>query len=185
MIYQMVIKAYSSAKKVEFSGSEKEINSARSKRWIENLADELKLQYSTPDYRVFSSGNDENRASFKINELLFDISVVKIGTIASASKRKDLEYVECSEWQIESEFHKHDSRASIIDFSKLVMGSAKNKLLILPESKAISSWALNELIKAIPADGTNYYLAFVRHPSEWLTSSVLPRVFIFENRTWQ
>jgi len=145
----------------------KSLHSARSKAWVKYLANSFRSEYQDPEYRVFSSDYAENRTEFKLNEFLFDISVVSIGSFSSASNKKKLKCVTGMEWAIESEFQRSDSRASIIDFSKLVMARSKNKLLILPQSKKIKDWALSVLAEAIPNDGDNYFLAFVPHPEHW------------------
>ena len=64
-------------------------------------------------------------------------------------------------------FKKNNSRASIIDFSKLVMARSKNKLLVLPQSAKIKQWALDKLNGPVSFDDANYYLAFVPHPDCW------------------
>lgn len=143
------------------------LHSARSKAWVKHLADSFRNDYEKTEYRVFSADYSHNRGEFKLNELLFDISVVKVMTLSSASGYKQLSCVESMEWAIESEFQKNDSRASIIDFSKLVMARSKNKLLILPQSSKVKDWALLLLSKAVPEDGDNYFLAFVPHPDSW------------------
>lgn len=167
------------------SGDDKRTrNSYRSKAWITALADELRSEYSEPNFRVFSSDYFENRSSFKINEFLFDITVAHIGRIPSASGRKELEYVKSCKWAIESEFHRHDSRASIIDFSKLTMARADNKLLILPQQELLRSWALSELRLAIPNDGDCYFLGFVPHPDEWSKDKLTIELYTYFNGEW-
>lgn len=143
------------------------LNSIRSKAWVKYLAESFRDEYDKIGYRVFSADYVGNKKDFKLNELLFDISVVGVRTICSASKNKQLVYVECMEWAIESEFQKNNSRASIIDFSKLVMARSKNKLLVLPQSARIKQWALAKLNGAVSFNDANYYLAFVPHPDCW------------------
>ena len=157
---------------LSFSDSEARLlHSARSKAWVKHLADSFRSCYEEAEYRVFSADCSDNRSEFKLNELLFDICVVKVMTLSSASGYKQLTCVDSMEWAIESEFQKNDSRASIIDFSKLVMARSKNKLLILPQSIKIKEWALSILSKAVPEDGDNYFLAFVPHPDSWASNT--------------
>ncbi|MCU8029606.1 MULTISPECIES: hypothetical protein [Shewanella] len=142
-------------------------HAARSKAWVKNIAASFREEYVQTEYRVFSADYSDNRSEFKLNELLFDISVVNVKSIPSASNKKQLIYVNKMEWAIESEFQRSDSRASIIDFSKLAMARSENKLLILSQSKSIKNWALSILSGAVPEDGDNYFLAFVPHPESW------------------
>ena len=149
----------------------RQLHSARSKAWVRYLADSFRKDYSNTGFRVFSADYADNRSEFKLNELLFDISVVNIKSIVSASGNKHLTCVNGMEWAIESEFQKNDSRASIIDFSKLIMARSKNKLLILPQSKNIKNWALSSLCEIVPMDGDSYFLAFVPHPESWASNT--------------
>jgi len=180
MIYKMVQNAFRDAK----NEAEELGNYSRSKLWVEKLAQEFRLEYKLPSYRVFSSDYSENRTAFKVNELLYDISVVKIGVIKSASKKVDLEYIKSCDWLIESEFHSSNSRESIIDLSKLFMGRSTNKLIVLPKSSQITTWAIKELPNIIPLAEARYYLALVPHPNTWFQSGEIPDIYILENNVW-
>lgn len=167
----------------EISNKKKD-HSLRSKDWIECLAEEFRKELSSSEFRVFSAGHSGNRKEFKLNEFLFDISVVKIKTIPSASGKKNLTYVAGMEWAIESEFQKSDSRASIIDFSKLIISSANKKLLILPDSHNLKKWALSTLCNAIEDTQGNYFLAFVPHPADWNQKSKI-ELYEYKVKEWQ
>ena len=166
------------------SSTDRSLHSARSKTWVTNIAKALREKYDKPEYRVFSADCTDNRTEFKLNELLFDISVVRVRPIPSASKNKQLMCVTSMEWAIESEFQRNDSRASIIDFSKLVMARSSNKLLILPQSKNIRDWALSTLSDAVPEDGDKYFLAIVPHPESW-ADNMNVELYVLGERGWE
>jgi hypothetical protein len=159
------------------------LHSVRSKAWVRYLAESFRDEYDKIEYRVFSADYPGNKSEFKLKELLFDISVVSVKSICSASKNKQLAYVESMEWAIESEFQKNNSRASIIDFSKLVMARSKNKLLVLPQSAEIKRWALGELKEAVPCDEADYYLAFVPHPDCWVLDMKV-ELYFHDGKSW-
>lgn len=99
-------------------------------KWIEALTSQFYNLYTNEDdIRVFSKHNDKNRKAFRLNELLHDVCVCKAGKVQSVVQGKELEYIKKPLWQVESEFAR-DSRAVLIDFNKLVLGSARNKLLV-------------------------------------------------------
>lgn len=184
MINKMVQSAFSHAKKK----SKKVENSQRSKVWVEKLATEFRKKFKSPKYRVFSSDYYENRKAFKINELLYDISVVQIETIESASKKTELEYISSCEWLVESEFHRSNSRESIIDLSKLFMGNSTHKLLVLPKSTTIATWVIDELVNIFPLGEDQYYLALVPHPNDWYPTEDMPEdmpeVYVLKHKEW-
>lgn len=151
-----------------------------SKEWVENIAKEFRQYYKQSEsYRVFSRGYYENREEFRLNEYLYDIAVIKTGVVKSVLDN-DLECPQEAIWLIESEFNTKDSRASLIDFGKLVIGSATNKALILPAGGRIEEWAMQHLPKIPAVAKDNWFICFVPHPGEWLKinrNKVLPRVY--------
>ncbi len=159
------------------------LNSARSKAWVKFVSDSLRSQYKAPEYRVFSRDYDKNREAFKLNELLYDIFVAKIGYIKSASGKKNLEYISNSEWVIESEFQE-DSRASIIDFSKLLVAKADRKLMILPSNVKLKEWALCHLGDILPNDNALYYLCFIPHPRDWDKEPLDVELYLYQVNEW-
>ncbi|ESE43076.1 hypothetical protein [Shewanella decolorationis] len=180
MIGDIVRCAYKSAKE---KSNDLE-NSLKSKLWIEELAKEFRLKFCSPHYRVFSSDYYENRDAFKINELLYDVSVAKIGRVDSASGKTELEFVSSCEWLVESEFHSSNSRESIIDLSKLFMGRSKNKLFVVPKSTTIAKWVLSDLTNIFPQDGSEYFVALVPHPVDWFKTEDAPIVYSLKAGCW-
>jgi hypothetical protein len=131
------------------------------------LADEFRRTYpATQGYRVFSRGHDRNKAAFGLNEYLYDITVVRVDTVPSATKKAQLEYPVETLWHVECEFNENNSRASIVDFGKLLMSGAQYKLLILPAGGRIERWARAHLNRPRASVGETY-LAFVPHPRVW------------------
>lgn len=166
------------AKNIEES-SPRTLHNRRSMEWVESLATRFRDAYvSDKSIRVFSRHSDENRKDFGVNELLYDVTVASVGSVESAFHKKKLFFVKESLWQIESEFAR-DCRQALIDFNKLVLGSAKNKLFIGPHVKDHDAF-IKVLIPAAAACSGEVYAAFIPHPDEWDAKSSAPEVFQFD-----
>jgi len=146
--------------------SKQEINQNRSRSWVQFLAEKLRLHYqSEEDIRVFSKYDKTNRKDFGLNELLYDVVVCRVGEVPSVKQGKNLLYIRDTLWQIESEFAR-DSRQALIDFNKLVLGSAHNKLFIGPQVSKIEQF-INVLKPAARVCTGNVYVALIPHPAKW------------------
>ncbi len=148
--------------------SPQEINQNRSRSWVNTLAEQLKTVYKAElDVMVFSKYDRSHRKDFKLNELLYDIVVCRVDEVASSTHKKKLYYIKEALWQVESEFA-HDSRQALIDFNKLVLGSAQNKLFIGPQVRKGGELSLLNVLKraAIACTGS-VYVALVPHPAKW------------------
>lgn len=66
---------------------------------------------------------------------------------------------------VESEFARN-SRQALIDFNKLVLGSAHNKLFIGPQVSEVEPF-VNVLKPAARACTGNVYIALIPHPAKW------------------
>lgn len=141
-------------------------NNLRSACWVEAIAAQLRPLFPEPRYRVFSKGYEGNQRAFRRNEFLFDVTLVEIATVNSPNG-KTLEYPKRVLFHVESEFHSSNSRESIIDLSKLLMSSATDRLLVLPQGGKIEEWAHNVLTKIEKTGGGSLCIAFVPHPREW------------------
>jgi hypothetical protein len=135
------------------------------------LADELHTQCAAqrPAAEVvrFTRADGEARATYSMDELLFDICVCEADVIHSMTHRIDLRYIRKALWQVQVEFE-HDARATIARFSRLVLGSAENKLLVAPLTSDPA--AVAELLAPVAmasAGPGNVHLALVPHPSAW------------------
>ena len=107
-----------------------QINMNRTRYWVEALAKQLKKRYAgDSEIRVVSKTDPSNRKDFGLNELLYDILVCRVGEVESSIHKKKLCFIKEVLWQIESEFA-HNTRSTLIDFNKLVLGSGNNKLFI-------------------------------------------------------
>ena len=115
--------------------------------------------------RVFSKYDDSNRKDFKLNELLYDIVICEIGEVLSTTHRKTLYFIKEALWQVESEFAQ-DSRQTLVDFNKLVLGSAQNKLFIGPKVRDTERF-ITLLKPAARACSGNVYIALIPHPAKW------------------
>ena len=112
-----------------------QINQNRSKSWVKALAEQFNMRYEgATDIRVFSKSDYSNRKDFGLNELLHDVVVCRVGEVESSVHKKKLCFIREVLWQVESEFA-HNTRSSLIDFNKLVLGSGKNKLFIASQVK--------------------------------------------------
>lgn len=113
-----------------------------------------------------------------MNELLHDVAVCEI----RHTHEKGLAYVGAALWQVESEFAQ-DSGAVLIDFSKLTLGSAQNKLFIA--SPFTDHEAQMSLLHQAAATCTGrVYLALVPHPDEW-SADPAKRAGLKRIRLWQ
>ena len=111
---------------------ENNTNRQRSQKWVSALAEEFQSEYHDEEiHRVFWQRNKRNREQFGINEFLFDVMVCSVSQLESLQRRSNpLDFIDQCHWQVESEFNRENSRAVIVDMSKLVVGSAENKLFI-------------------------------------------------------
>ena len=171
----------------------------KSRIWVCSLARQFKLRYTRGThnghaYRVFWRDNESNQKHFSLNELLFDISVCGVeATESFATSAHDLEFVSDCYWQIESEFNKSDSRQVVVDMSKLVLGSAQNKLMIAShrckKGGVCSAGATNKdvLRQCAPIASRcngNVYFSFVSHPNEWGEDHQVPAVHAWTPSGW-
>ncbi|HEY3318926.1 MAG TPA: hypothetical protein VGP72_00415 [Planctomycetota bacterium] len=140
------------------------IHADRSRRFVEAVASEFRERYKADDgFAVFSKHWTSNQEGFKLNELSYDVHVVQIERVGA----KGLPFVKKAMWQVESEFAR-DAHEALIDMSKLVCGSAPNKLFIGP---IVSELRQREYMAALlaPARECNAatYLCLVEHPDKW------------------
>jgi hypothetical protein len=159
--------------------SSRSLHQQRSSEWVRCLAHELKTlvgkgagEEGDEDVRVlFRNNPDEtSRADFGLNELLYDVCIVRTAEHPSACGGRSLRYVTKAAWLVESEFAR-DSSEAVKDFNKLVIGRAENKLFIGPRLGAADEAgylaALLPVAGAGAVDGSNLYVALVPHPGDW------------------
>ena len=146
-----------------------------------DMAAAFRQEFSrSKQYRVFTRDHAAN-AAFGLKELMFDVSVCKVGKIKSAELDGELEYVAEAVWQVQTEFST-DAREAVCEFNKLVMGGAANRLLVAPIVH--SPGYLRTL--AVPAKGCGgaaVYVAMVAHPSRWPSNDAV-RLFRFLEGKW-
>jgi len=184
-IDKLIVEAYemASSEQCEYT-DKKKLHNERSRKWIAALHQQFVKQYSSEtDVRVFSKGNKDNWHEFLLNELLFDISVCQVATVPSAKHHKELTYIKKALWQVESEFARN-SRETMKDFSKLVTGSADNKLFVgshVSDDKAF----MDVLLPAAAVCSGTVYLALLPHPSTWDSiAKEKPFTWKFVNGLW-
>ena len=144
-------------------------NRKRSKKWVCELAEQFRAAYGDEElHRVFWQGNEANREQFGINEFLFDVMVCSVSSMESLQRRSNrLDFIDQCHWQVESEFNRSTSRAVVVDMSKLVVGSAENKLFIASHRDTPESGLLKLCAGIARRCSGNVYFAFVAHPDEW------------------
>ena len=145
-------------------------NRNRSAIWVDSLACRFYAHYEGDRYRLFWLGNDGNRKQFGRNEMLFDIAVCSVSTTPSRQRNaQDLEFIAQCHWQIESEFSRTNTREIVIDMSKLVMGSAENKLFVAAHRTGGDGGILEQCSEIAGRCTGRVYFCFASHPDDWKT----------------
>lgn len=151
-----------------------------SRTWVESLAKAFREHYADdPHVAVFSKYCDSNRKHFRLNELLYDVAVCRWQE-TTAVNGTPLRFIERSIWQVESELAR-DSRAAVIDFSKLVMGAADHKLFVGP--------SVPDFLPMLRAPASrctgNVHVALMPDLHEWSPNRPPPRLYRFQQGDWQ
>ena len=157
------------------------INMNRSQYWVEALAEQFRKRYEgDSEIRIFTKSDYSNRRDFGLNELLHDILVCKVGEVESSVYKTKLFFIKEVLWQVESEFA-HNTRNSLVDFNKLVLGSAKNKLFIASQVKKGTEDAFLKVLH--PAAGycsSDVYVGMIPHPSKWVGTDNDVHLWVFK-----
>jgi len=161
--------------------SVQKINQNRSQTWVRVLAEQFRHRYEgDPNIRIFSKHDYSNRKDFGLNELLYDIVVCRVDEVASSTHKKKLYYIKDTIWQVESEFAR-DSRQALIDFNKLVLGSAHNKLFIGSHVRKGKEESFLDVLKPAATVCTGHvYVALVPHPDKWKEKSDYIRLWLLK-----
>ena len=162
-----------------------EIRKDRSSAWIDSLGKGFQTNYSDDDQRVFWGANKGNSRDFRLNELLFDISVCQIGYVPSLVRGKSLGYISKCFWQVESELNKKNSREITKDFSKLVLGRSENQLFISSYQGIRKEKALGMSSDIARCCNGNLYLCFIDHPETWLNHPESPSLYKWVDNNWR
>ena len=172
-IAQIVLDAWNDARCDEVEGEHKrDRNRNRSAKWIDCLARRFQEHYQGGRYRLFWSYNSENQKQFGRNEMLFDIAVSGVSVTRSRQRQaQNLEFIAQCHWQVESEFSRTNTRDIVIDMSKLVMGSAENKLFVASHRsrEEAEDEILNQCSEIAGRCIGRVYFCFVSHPDDWKT----------------
>ncbi len=159
--------------------SAQEINRNKSQSWVKALAEQFRSRYQgDPSIHVFSQDSYSNRRDFGLNELLHDIVVCRVGEVASAKHRKTLYFIKETIWQVESELARN-SRQALIDFSKLVLGSAHNKLFVGPQVSKVKPF-LDVLKPAARACRGSVYISLIPHPDNWKSGEGSVKLWLYK-----
>ena len=168
-VKQLLQEAFRQAKlKPDKGNTTQQINMNRSRYWVNALTEQFQKRYEDdPEIRVFSKPNYSNRKDFGLNELLYDVLICRVGEVESSLHKRNLCFFKEVLWQVESEFA-HDTRSTLIDFNKLVLGSGSNKLFIASQVKKGTENSFLSVLK--PAAGYctgDVYVGMIPHPSKW------------------
>ena len=147
----------------------------RSEAWVNALARQFQAYYPrTEGHRVFWKDSECNKKHFRLNEFLFDITVCSVSTTLSLERQpRDLEFISGCHWLVESEFRR-DTRAIVIDMSKLVVGAAENKLFVAAHRPGGGERAVLDRCAPIAKHcRANLFFLFVSHPEHWGTTREL------------
>ena len=158
-------------------------NVKRSAQWVDALARQFQANYTLERrHRVFWRGNKDNKHHFKLNELLFDIVVCSVATTVSLQNPpQPLEFISDCHWQVESEFADDNTRPLIVDMSKLVLGSAENKLIVAARREAEGRQnVLAQCADIAACCQTNVFFLFISHPRDWDAPLPPPSPLLYE-----
>ena len=147
----------------------------RSEAWVNALAMQFQAYYPrTTGHRVFWKDSKCNQTHFRLNEFLFDIAVCSVSTTLSLERQpRELEFISDCHWLVESEFRRN-TRAIVVDMSKLVVGSAENKLFVAAHRPGAGERAVLDRCTPIAERcRANVFFLFVSHPEDWGTAREL------------
>jgi len=171
------------AKKDDIVDTIGRIHRNRSKNFVEALAASLRQEYkSQKSVFVLSKHFYDNKDTFGLNELLFDVLVCDTSTVISARRKKRITYVTKALWQIESEFAR-DSQEAVYDFNKLVLGSSENKLFIGTEVDDVEGY-LKTMAELAKLCNSNIFIALMPYPSEWKSKKLDIRFWEYKDSGW-
>lgn len=143
-----------------------ELHAGRSHAFVAALADELRQLYAGDENVVAPCKYDaRDREKIGMNELLYDVTVCRVATVTSAAQGRTLWYVTDALWQVESELAR-DSRQALIDFNKLVLGSARFKLFVGPQVADPEAF-IGVLRPAAARCTGEVFAALIPHPDRW------------------
>ena len=156
------------------------INLNRSRSWVKALAEQFKRKYEgDSEIRIFAKSDYSHRKDFGLNELLYDILVCRVGELESPLRKKKLYFIKEVLWQVESELA-HNTRSVLVDFSKLVLGSAGSKLLIASKERRGAENSLMKVLQPAASYCTgDVYVGTIPHPANWLDSDNDIQLWVF------
>src|SRR6478735_9513251 len=114
----LVRDAFVEARQLQIEHTLPNVNSLRSRAWVQALADQFKHRLKHESLCVLSKHDDSNRLRFGLNELLYDVCVFHTATCVSPVHGKMLHYICKPLRQVESEFASN-TQETIWDFNKL------------------------------------------------------------------
>ena len=182
----VVLNAWNDARRAAVEGSDRQdANRKKSTKWVDALAKRFQEHYEGGRYRLFWASNYRNQRQFGRNEFLFDLAVCSVSKTKSLQKEAtDLEFIAQCHWQIESEFSRRNTRDIIVDMSKLVMGSAENKLFVAAHRGGHEEDILERCSRIAGRCTGRVYFCFVSHPDDWTIKPERPALHEWTTSGW-
>lgn len=141
---------------------------ARSRAFLKSLHEGIQAFFkSESDVKVFSSNFRDN--DFNRSEYLYDILVARFKRVKSPFQENEIAFLSENLIELESEFSTN-TRDTLIDFSKLNVGSAKEKVFILPffnRNDDLDQWFENIVFKNISNQNRKFFFVYLDHPMCW------------------
>lgn len=165
-VRQLVERALAAARAQTPNAGERlqELHAGRSRAFVRALADTLRLLHEG-DVASLCKYDDRDRERIGMRELLHDVTVCRLAEVRSVVQGKTLWYITDALWQVESELAR-DSRQALIDFNKLVLGSARYKLFVGPQ--VADPEAFIGVLRPAAARCTGaVFAALIPHPDSW------------------
>jgi len=163
--------------------TKKEKHRNRSSTFVKEIADAFRNKYPDKDgYRVLSRACESDKKEFKVNELLFDITVCSVHSTSSKKRDIDLIYLGDVEWIIESELEDGNYREPLTDFNKFVLGNSKNKLFV-GSTRNDNPFLLETLSKPAQYCNGDIFTAIVPHPRTWKITTPKADIYSYEYTT--
>jgi hypothetical protein len=158
-----------------------QVNMNRSRNWVEVLTKQFQKCYEgDSEIRIFSKINYSNRKDFGLNELLHDVAVCRVGEVESSIHKKKLCFIKEVLWQVELEFA-HNTKSTLKDFNKLVLGSGKNKLFIASQVKRGTENLFLSVLKPAASYCTgDVYVGMIPHPARWVDTGNDIHLWVFK-----
>lgn len=134
-------------------------------KWVSAFATALRAEgwYGQSSFCVFDRSCLDHKASFGVRELLYDILVAEV-ILVPAVRGRELRAITGAEWIIESELDPTRSNQVLRDLNKLVVGQARNKMLVVSRNPQFGPWLAKLMPQLLGRDSARVFLAEIPPP---------------------